>query len=310
MASKSSKRRSVNGQMSLGGLKGKQASTSDATPTTATGSEHEFSLGPPLAEQERLDELLQLKEPESVAEALAELLSLNDHQCSMKEACLLDCYVTTVAFCQEEKFPSWLTSAVLTTLRSFLDRIAEKASTESKVFAHFRSIMVELVTFASHQEEVRELDVTLKKVVEHFRRTVIQHLRLFQLLFSDEARENEVITHGMQLTCPHPIDAPPVLFPPPLDDGLEHDLWLLTQPREEEEEDEEREPDEEEEVAKADSETVKALMADIPTKRIEELTKMVAMELLEPFRTSIEQKMEDKQAAYRKKIAALRPEKS
>lgn len=322
MASKPVKRRSM---LSQNTAKDKQPSVSENLSPTGSAPDLDSVFGPPLLAQEQLEQLLDLKDLNLLIAGIAEALNLNDYHCSMKETCILDCYVIAVVFCQKQSFPIWLVSAFLTAFKSLLDAFAnspEAVSDTDQVLARCESIMADLIACAAstssqqRQVDIDELTKHLAEIQRYLSRTFVQHQRLFLTVFSEYfCREQRKVFCNLHVGNPHPELANAACpFPPPLDEALEEQTWIRSQPRADDEEEKQTESggvedgdrEDGEQVLQPDSGRVQDLLAQIPTERIRQLVQEVSEELLEPYQVSIEQKLRDKQAGYMQKISSLR----
>lgn len=154
-----------------------------------------------------------------MAERVAFVLSLADHDCSMQQAAELDCYVSALWFARENGFGvrqiAMFFSIFCQLVRNYKERrlfLRDNVHALKQMMAPDPSGFSQFEVFDAHQQQL---------VVKYITETIFEHCKLFIYLFSHEQPE---LIRSSSLVIDTPA-LPGQIFPHPLEDAVSKEMW-------------------------------------------------------------------------------------
>ena len=154
-----------------------------------------------------------------MAERVAVVLSLTDHDCSMQQAAELDCYVAALWFARENGFGvrqiAMFFSIFSQLVRNYKERrlsLKENVHELKQMMGPDSSGFSQFDVFDAHQQQL---------VVKYITETVFEHSKLFIYLFSYDQPE---LIQSSSLVIDIPA-LPGQIFPHPLEDAISEEMW-------------------------------------------------------------------------------------
>ncbi|XP_043109330.1 ciliary-associated calcium-binding coiled-coil protein 1 isoform X2 [Puntigrus tetrazona] len=171
--------------------------------------------------QDQLNILLNLPVDQAQLQ-LEDILDFKNHQTCVKEAALLEYFVSGFCWAKEMNFNSIQISFIMALLQQLLDNIKNKQSSFADNFKAFTQTVLAARQSPSTEAETVFLFTTdqIKATTDYFKSSLFQHYRLYELLFT-HSREKQLLKIEK---CIEVID--PAEFASPLEEGMPADLYL------------------------------------------------------------------------------------
>ncbi|XP_028648504.1 ciliary-associated calcium-binding coiled-coil protein 1 isoform X1 [Erpetoichthys calabaricus] len=164
---------------------------------------------------------------EEVHKKMQEILQIyNPHTC-LKEAALLDYYVSGFLWAKEVNLPSQKISSFMTILHMLLDNIKNK---HMSLVDNIKELAIALKGTEKSISTSYELDdiFTVEEavyIVDYFKYSLFQHYRLYEFLFH-HSRKEMVFSNEENIEI---FKIPHSLYPLPLEEGMSQDKCNLLQ---------------------------------------------------------------------------------
>ena len=233
--------------------------------------------------------------PSDIAERLASIMCLTDHDCSMQQAAELDCYVAAVWFTRENGFTIRQTAMFFTILSHLIRNYKDTRVSLNENVVELKRLMSksgddfsQFNVFDAHQQRL---------VIDYITETVFQHSKLFVYLFSVEQPE---LVHSIDLDIEVP-SLPGRMYPHPLEDAISRDLWErhVCPPGD---------PDVSLDAPLVDEtvdETVANSFGSLSQQHVRQVVDEVAGKVLGKFESDIKQQLNERESLYRTKLERL-----
>ncbi|KAG5263015.1 hypothetical protein AALO_G00281520 [Alosa alosa] len=149
-----------------------------------------------------------------------DVLQFKNQQTCLKEAALLDYFVSGFWWAKEMNFSSEQTSFVMALLQSSIDNISEKQMSFVDNFTEFGKTLIDLRKTPSADGNPPLFDVEqAKSITNYFTSSLFQHYRMYEFLFS-QSRDKKLL--GMERHI-EVIDAAKLFAP--LEEGMPVDVF-------------------------------------------------------------------------------------
>ncbi|XP_076153943.1 ciliary-associated calcium-binding coiled-coil protein 1 isoform X2 [Alosa pseudoharengus] len=235
-----------------------------------------------------------------------DVLQFKNQQTCLKEAALLDYFVSGFWWAKEMNFSSEQTSFVMALLQSSIDNISEKQMSFVDNFTEFGKTLIDLRKTPSTDGDPPLFDVEqAKSITNYFTSSLFQHYRMYEFLFS-QSRDKKLL--GMERRI-EVIDAAELFAP--LEEGMPVDVFqhylAPAQPESPEEAAKERrgeeEEEEKEEVGGTDERSEgEGERGDTLEEKEEEEEKYSVEEVREVLREMTKEMMGNLQAEFTEKL--------
>ncbi|CAB3981778.1 Hypothetical predicted protein [Paramuricea clavata] len=157
--------------------------------------------------------------PQQLESKIAERFSFYKYNICLKEACLVDFYVSAFWFAKQSKFTTEQISAFFSLVKILLENIRDEKMSIGKNICQMKRYM----GTCSNSDEAKSplFSIYLTKLIsDYITESLFQHYKLYELLFS-QATDEPVIKQKLLVEVPPMADVP---FPPPLDEGLPEEI--------------------------------------------------------------------------------------
>uniref|UniRef100_A0A671RV03 Ciliary associated calcium binding coiled-coil 1 n=1 Tax=Sinocyclocheilus anshuiensis TaxID=1608454 RepID=A0A671RV03_9TELE len=151
-----------------------------------------------------------------------DILNFKNHQTCVKEAALLEHFVSGFWWAKEMNFNSHQISFIMALLQQLLDSIKNKQSSFADNFKAFTQTVLATRQSPSTEAKASFLFTTdqIKAITDYFKNILFQHFRLYDILFT-HSREKQLLKIEK---CIEVID--PAEFAAPLEEGMPADLYF------------------------------------------------------------------------------------
>ncbi|XP_066549443.1 ciliary-associated calcium-binding coiled-coil protein 1 isoform X2 [Amia ocellicauda] len=216
-------------------MDGPAAPASDRRPTAAHAKDasERGPLPETILSSAQITVLLTLS-VEEVQKKLEEILGFENHQTCLKEASLLDFYVSGFWWAKEMNFTVQQISAFMTLQHMVLENIKDKQMPLVDNFKEFATALAETGQVALSKKEGDEFFSLAQatSITDYFRSSVFQHYKLYEFLFK-HPREELIVGIEEDIEV---IGSGESLFVAPLEEGMSSDIfsrYVVPQPAEE-----------------------------------------------------------------------------
>ncbi|XP_067858869.1 ciliary-associated calcium-binding coiled-coil protein 1 isoform X2 [Heptranchias perlo] len=246
-------------------------------------------------------DLVQLTVDE-VQKTLAEILQLIQYQNCMKEAVLLDYYVSGFWWAKEQNFTLQQISTFMTLLHIILENISDKHLPLLDNLKEFTKVMAKIGQSRSEKSgDVEFFTVDqAKAIINYMKISLFQHYKLYEFLFY-HTPDIEILDTELEVEVSKSADP----FPS-LEEGLTWDIYstyvLLQSPEESVAEVEE----EAEESKGITDTTTEDLLACYTIDDVKSMLGEVTGEVLGSFQAEINEKLHKQEEAYIARISKLK----
>ncbi|KAM5236454.1 ciliary-associated calcium-binding coiled-coil protein 1 [Ctenodactylus gundi] len=184
--------------------------------------EHEKILSPDFLSTTQITDLL-TEDIDGVQEKLGIFLNFKNLQTSLKEAILLDYYVSGFLWAKEMNFSIMQYSKFMTLLHMSLHNLETLHMSLEDSIKWLGGVMTEIGPARSHRiDEWNTFDVKQSNaIVDYFKISLFQHYKLYEFMFYS-AREEIVIGTEQMIEIVNPAGGP---FPDPLEEGISFDIY-------------------------------------------------------------------------------------
>ncbi|KTG43540.1 hypothetical protein cypCar_00021544 [Cyprinus carpio] len=150
-----------------------------------------------------------------------DILNFENHQTCVKEAALLEYFVSGFWWAKEMNFNSQQISFIMALLQQLLDNIKNKQSSFADNFKAFTQTVLATRQSPSSETKASFLFTTdqIKAITDYFKTSLFQHYRLYEYLFTH--REKQLLKTEK---CIEVID--PAESAAPLEEGMSADLYF------------------------------------------------------------------------------------
>ncbi|KAA0725604.1 Ciliary-associated calcium-binding coiled-coil protein 1 [Triplophysa tibetana] len=178
----------------------------------------------PFSQWERLDHdqlNMMLDLPvDQVHSQFKDLLEFKNHQTCVKDAALLDYFVSGFCWAREMNFTCQQISFIMALLQHLLYNIKNNQTSFSDNFKVFPEIMkVRRPSAETDTSALFDAD-QIRSITHYFRISVFQHYRLYECLFSQQ-RQKQLFTTEKCIEVVNPVD-----FVSPLEEGMSADVFF------------------------------------------------------------------------------------
>ncbi|XP_004462554.2 ciliary-associated calcium-binding coiled-coil protein 1 [Dasypus novemcinctus] len=184
--------------------------------------EHEKILSLDFLSFSQISELLE-ENVDGVQQKLEEFLNFKNLQTCLKEAILLDYYVSGFLWAREKEFSLIQHSKFMTLLYMLLHNLRTLHMSLEDSIKWLGEVMAEIGP--SHSEKNEEWHIFDVKqanaIIDYLKISLFQHYKLYEFLFYS-AREEIVIGTEQMIEVIKPTDDP---FPEPLEEGIAFDIY-------------------------------------------------------------------------------------
>ncbi|XP_032807917.2 ciliary-associated calcium-binding coiled-coil protein 1 isoform X1 [Petromyzon marinus] len=242
---------------------------------------------------------------EEVQTHLAEMLHLREHETSLREAALLDVYVSAYRWAREHGFSSQQILYVVTLLHTLLQNIEER---RMKLVENLKACSRQLVGVGCDDLACLSLEQG-KLVLGYLTTSLFQHYRLYEFVFT-QPQDVVIIDSQIEVEMLEINQKP---FPLPLEEGIDADIYErymcpraeLTENAEEpiveEAEEEERMADPPADYPSGDDPLRGHTLAEVRTT-LEE----VAAEMIGELQVAVSEKLKLQEETYKTRLDKLR----
>ncbi|KAM9197337.1 ciliary-associated calcium-binding coiled-coil protein 1 [Dugong dugon] len=198
------------------------AGTTPETERDAESQEHETILSPDFLSIDQITDLL-AADPNGVQQKLEEFLDFKNLQTCLKEAILLDYYVSGFLWAKEMDFSVIQYSKFMTLLAMLLHNLKTLHMSLEDSIKWLGEVMAEIgPSHLERNEEWNMFDVTqANAIIDYLKISLFQHYKLYEFLFYS-TREEIVIGTKQVIEVVKPADSP---FPNPLEEGISFDVY-------------------------------------------------------------------------------------
>lgn len=239
---------------------------------------------------------LLLQPVEEVEKKFGTVLLLPDYEYSLKDAALLDFFVSGYWFAREQKFNLEQTSAFLSLLHTLLDNLKTRKLTLCDNIKELKQTLSKIGTstatplrcFGSEQAIISG---------EYITKTLFQHYRAFEYIFSDEQVEERI-------SDVLPVFSPPngLLVPPPLEESIPlefYENWMISKPQ--------LEPNTTESamLPEVQDDIDGELAKEVDLNELQLLMSDMAQQVLTAYQTTVSQKLKQKEEILLNRISKL-----
>ncbi|KAM9618840.1 ciliary-associated calcium-binding coiled-coil protein 1 [Trichechus inunguis] len=198
------------------------AGTTPETERDAESQEHETILSPDFLSIDQITDLL-AADPNGVQRKLEEFLDFKNLQTCLKEAILLDYYVSGFLWAKEMDFSVIQYSKFMTLLAMLLHNLKTLHMSLEDSIKWLGEVMAEIgPSHLERNEEWNMFDVTqANAIIDYLKISLFQHYKLYEFLFYS-TREEIVIGTKQVIEVVKPADSP---FPDPLEEGISFDVY-------------------------------------------------------------------------------------
>ncbi|XP_004370180.1 ciliary-associated calcium-binding coiled-coil protein 1 [Trichechus manatus latirostris] len=188
----------------------------------AESQEHETILSPDFLSIDQITDLL-AADPNGVQRKLEEFLDFKNLQTCLKEAILLDYYVSGFLWAKEMDFSVIQYSKFMTLLAMLLHNLKTLHMSLEDSIKWLGEVMAEIgPSHLERNEEWNMFDVTqANAIIDYLKISLFQHYKLYEFLFYS-TREEIVIGTKQVIEVVKPADSP---FPDPLEEGISFDVY-------------------------------------------------------------------------------------
>ncbi|XP_016296276.1 uncharacterized protein C10orf107 homolog [Sinocyclocheilus anshuiensis] len=157
-----------------------------------------------------------------LSKSFEDILNFKNHQTCVKEAALLEHFVSGFWWAKEMNFNSHQISFIMALLQQLLDSIKNKQSSFADNFKAFTQTVLATRQSPSTEAKASFLFTTdqIKAITDYFKNILFQHFRLYDILFT-HSREKQLLKIEK---CIEVID--PAEFAAPLEEGMPADLYF------------------------------------------------------------------------------------
>ncbi|XP_073684945.1 ciliary-associated calcium-binding coiled-coil protein 1 [Garra rufa] len=251
-----------------------------------------------LVKQDQLNILLNLP-VDQVQLQFEDILNIKNHQACVKEAALLEYFISGFWWAKEMNFNSQQISFIMALLQQLLDNIKNKQSSFADNFKAFTQTVLATRQSSSTEAKANSLFTTgqIKAITDYFKISLFQHYRLYELLFSHR-REKQLLKIERCIEVINPAE-----FAAPLEEGLPADLYFhyMAPPRVQTPEQAVQEPEKEniEEPGKAELEESPGNHVGFSVEDVREVLGEMTQEMLAKLQVyTLEQKNKPSQLPY------------
>ncbi|XP_049711548.1 ciliary-associated calcium-binding coiled-coil protein 1 isoform X2 [Elephas maximus indicus] len=198
------------------------AGTTPETERDAESQEHETILSPDFLSIDQITDLL-AADPNGVQQKLEEFLNFKNLQTCLKEAILLDYYVSGFLWAKGMNFSVIQYSKFMTLLDMLLHNLKTLHMSLEDSIKWLGEVMAEIgPPHLGKNQEWNIFDVTqANAVIDYLKISLFQHYKLYEYLFYS-TREDIVIGTKQVIEVVKPADTP---FPGPLEEGISFDVY-------------------------------------------------------------------------------------
>uniref|UniRef100_A0A8C5M6W4 Uncharacterized protein n=1 Tax=Leptobrachium leishanense TaxID=445787 RepID=A0A8C5M6W4_9ANUR len=153
----------------------------------------------------QIDSLLE-QDVNGIQSKFEEILNFNDCQTNLKEAVMVDYFVSGFWWGKERKFTSQQLAGFMELLHELLDNLATKHMTlEENLIELSRALTGIGKSHLNGKGRLRSLTVEqAKDIIDHFKIGLFQHYKLYEYMFSFQ-RDEKVISAQGQLRSSHKV---------------------------------------------------------------------------------------------------------
>ncbi|XP_072177346.1 ciliary-associated calcium-binding coiled-coil protein 1-like [Diadema setosum] len=277
------------------------------TDDEAKAVEKDDSLAWKVLTNTQVQDLMGLPNVEEVEKKIAQILQLTNYAIDLKEATLLDYYVSAFWWAKEEGFDAQQTSGFFTVVHTLMSNVKDNLSASQNLEA-FRNMLVGIGTESSETNGGLDfLNVKQAKLIgDYLESTLFQHYSLYYFLHHVE-REEQIVCTDLCVEVLPPASMP---YPPPLDEGLEEAVFIkhLAPPVPTEEEEKETAGDKPEETEpqtgdgsgdsaqENDADVTKDILAGVTVAEVQDVFDKVAKEMFAGLQDEIALKLREREA--------------
>ncbi|XP_067408672.1 ciliary-associated calcium-binding coiled-coil protein 1 isoform X2 [Emydura macquarii macquarii] len=244
---------------------------------------------------------------EGVQKKLEEFLNFRQLKTSLKEAVLLDYYVSGFWWAKEMDFTHIQLSGFMTILNFLLENLNTKHMTLEDNIKELGRSMAGIGE--SHSEKSGGLDFfrvdQAKAIISYLKISLFQHYKLYEYLFHSP-REELVIGDENVIELVKPADT---LFPAPLEEGISYDIYssFIALPPASEVETEETNGECHPEGPQPETESLEVdHMAGFTIEDIKSVLGQITNEIIGSLQTEINEKLQIQEEAYTVRIDKLK----
>uniref|UniRef100_A0A0B7A8S5 Uncharacterized protein n=2 Tax=Arion vulgaris TaxID=1028688 RepID=A0A0B7A8S5_9EUPU len=181
-------------------------------------SEKESLLAYALLSKEESDDLLKMT-AEDMERKFQEKFLLNS-QTDLKDAVILDYYVTATYWCQQQGFNQYQLSIFFTIVYNLLKKIEEENISLVSLVTEFKMLLAETGT-NSHTFGDKFFSIQqAQEVAGYVSSSLFQHYKMYLYLFT-RTQQPEIISNDLSIEVPFPCN---LSFPKSLDEGLPQEI--------------------------------------------------------------------------------------
>ncbi|XP_006835865.1 PREDICTED: uncharacterized protein C10orf107 homolog, partial [Chrysochloris asiatica] len=280
-----------------------------STPQThqdAESHEHEIILSPDFLSIDQITDLLAV-DPNGVQKKLEEFLNFKNLQTCLKEAILLDYYVSGFLWAKGMDFSVTQYSKFMTLLNMLLHNLKTLHMSLEDSIKWLGEVMAEIgPAHLGKNDKWNIFDVTqANAVIDYLQISLFQHYKLYEFLFY--STREEIVTGTEQvMEVVKPADSP---FPAPLEEGISLDIFstfIMPPPAsvtEMERLDQEQGPEETQpEMAPSDLDP----LVGFTIEDIKSVLDQVTEDVLISIQTEINEKLQIQEEAFNARIEKLK----
>lgn len=256
-------------------------------------------------------EIIETENVDQVQEKVQSFLQITQHECDLREASILDYYVSALWWTKEQQFNNEQMSAFFTVAHMTLENIKEKQMNVVDNIQEFKRLFAGIDVDKSEASGGLEcFDMAqAKAITDYFYTSVFQHYKLYEFMFSATQAE-EIIGTDLLVEVAPPSERP---WPPPLEEAVAvgvHQEFIATPPATPEPQQTEGSPSdaaEGAEITEADQDHLSSsgdvekeaeLLAQLSTEEVKAIMQEVCDEMLSGLQVEVAQKIRDKENAF------------
>ncbi|XP_023956950.1 ciliary-associated calcium-binding coiled-coil protein 1 isoform X1 [Chrysemys picta bellii] len=245
---------------------------------------------------------------EGVQKKLEEFLNFRQIKTSLKEAVLLDYYVSGFWWAKEMDFTHLQLSGFMAILNFLLENLSTKHITLEDNIKELGRAMAGIGE--SHSEKGGGLDFfsvdQAKAIISYLKISLFQHYKLYEYLFHNPREELVIGDEQNVVELVKPMDT---LFPAPLEEGISYDMYssFIALPPESEVETEEINQECHPEGLQPETESLDIdPMAGFTIEDVKSVLGQITNEIIGSLQTEINEKLQMEEEAYTVRIDKLK----
>ncbi|XP_051042539.1 ciliary-associated calcium-binding coiled-coil protein 1 [Phodopus roborovskii] len=209
----------------MAGLWTPGAITPAVTPagSTADSEENEKILSPDFLSTDQIADLLEEMDMDEVQEKMRVILNFKNLQTCLRDAILLDYYVSGFFWAKDMNFSVYQHSKFMTLLDMLLHNLQTLHMSLEDSIKWLGEVMAEIgPNHSQKNEQLHIFDVKdANAIIDYLKISLFQHYRLYEFMFYS-TREEIVIGTSQTIEVVKPADHP---FPAPLEEGISLDIF-------------------------------------------------------------------------------------